>query len=148
MSSQERSAVVSFITSSLVFIGFSIYLWGLYRSGGLDGPDASAVVGKSVLWLVGISIALSIVAQILGTIIHAIVTREEPVMVSDERDKLIELKGMQATLVLFSIGYLGAMAALAFEVAPYQVFLIIISSMFIASIIGDLTRLIIYRLGF
>lgn len=148
MSSQERSAVVSFITSTLVFVGFAIYLWGLYRSGGLDGPDASAVVGKSVLWMVGISIGLSVVAQVLAIVIHAMVTREKPNSFSDERDKLIELKGMQATLIVFSIGYLGAMAALALEVAPYQVFILIISAMFIASIIGDFTRLVIYRMGF
>lgn len=147
MSYQERGVAISLVTSIVVFVGYVVYLGGLAGAGALEGPDASMVVGRSVLWMVGASIALSIVVQIIGAIVRAIVTGRSERPIRDERDKLIELKGMRATLLVFSLAYLWCMAALAFGMAAPNVFIGIIVAMFLASISGDATRMFLYRRG-
>ena len=106
-------------------------------------------VGKSSFVLIGVSIVVSIVVQIVFTIIHAIVTREHEGPMTDERDELIELKSMQIGFITFSVGFLASMGILALEMlVPSMVFLLIVSSMFLASVVGDLVKLFLYRRGF
>ena len=124
-------------------------MFGMFQEGRFDGPGASSLVGKSSFVLIGASIVVSIVVQIVFAIIHAIATRENERFTSDERDKLIELKAMQIILITFSVGFLASMGVLALEMLlPYMVFLLIILSMFVANIIGDLAKLFLYRRGF
>lgn len=148
MSQQEKRVIVSLITSLILFVFFAFYMFGLHEQGRLVGPDVYSLIGKSFFLLIGGGIAVSIVVQILVTIIHAIVTKGYEPMLNDERDKLYSLKCMQIILLIFSVGFMASMALLALEmVAPHIVFLLIIFSMFIANFIGDLVKLFLYRGG-
>ncbi len=149
MSYQEKRVAVSLISALIVFALYAFYMFGLYQDGRFDGPGASSLVGKSSFVLIGVSIVASIVVQIAFTIIHAIVTREYERSMTDERDRLIELRAMKITLIAFSVGYLASMGVLAFEILlPYMVFLLILISMFVANVLGDIAKLFLYRRGF
>ncbi len=149
MSYQEKKVAVSLISALIVFALYAFYMFGMFQEGRFDGPEASSLVGKSSFVLIGASIVVSIVVQIVFAIIHAIATRENERFTSDERDKLIELKAMQIILITFSVVFLASMGVLALEMLlPYMVFLLIILSMFVANIIGDLAKLFLYRRGF
>ncbi len=148
MSHQEKRIIVSLITSILVFIFYGMFMREMYLDGYLSTQKADSIVGKSIFALILLSIVVSVVAQIVVSIILTMVTGERTNFFSDERDKLIELKGMQITLIAFSIGYLGSMALLATGTAAYLVFILIIFSMFIGSTLGDIGRLYFYRRGF
>ncbi|MEH6630754.1 MAG: hypothetical protein V7776_08010 [Halopseudomonas aestusnigri] len=148
MSQQEKRVTVSLITSLILFVFFASYMLGLHEQGRLAGPDVYSLIGKSFFVLIGGGIVVSIVVQILVTIIHAIVTKGYEPMMNDERDKLFSLKCMQIILLIFSVGFVASMALLALEmVVPHIVFLLIIFSMFIANFIGDLVKLFLYRGG-
>lgn len=151
MSYREKSILVSIVTSLAVLATYLSYMCDQFTAGelaGLAGAEASMLVGQSILGLIVASIVVAIVVQILFAIANTIVTREEADYASDERDKQIELKGMQVFLISFSIGYVGAMAALAIGTAPHIVFVLITASMFAGSAIGDVTKLFFYRRGF
>jgi hypothetical protein len=149
MTHKEKSIIVALISSFLVF---GIYVWlilGMYQSGRFDGSDAAALMGKSILLLILAGIAVNIAVTITFHILFAIATNDpKPSFLVDERDKLIELKGMQAMVVTFGFGLVAAMAVLALGTAPHTVFLGIIVTMFAASAADDITRLYLYRRGF
>lgn len=147
MSYQEKSICVSLVSAIIMFALYGTYMFGMYQEGRFDGADACSLVGKSIFVLIGVSIVVSIIVQILVTIINAIVTKECEHSISDERDKLIDLKGMQFFVVAFSIGFVGSMGALALGTAPYIVFCLIIFSMFVGTIVGDVTKLFFYHRG-
>ncbi len=148
MSQQEKRVTVSLITSLILFVFFTFYMFGLHQQGLLAGPDVYSLIGKSFFVLIGGGIVVSIVVQILVTIVHAIVTKGYEPLMNDERDKLFSLKCMQIILMIFSVGFVVSMGLLALEmVAPHIVFLLIIFSMFIANFIGDSVKLFLYRGG-
>ncbi|WP_421779957.1 hypothetical protein [Kiloniella litopenaei] len=148
MSQQERRVGVSLLTTMIMFGVFGFYMFGLYQDGAMDGPDGFRLIGKSFFVLVGGGIVVSIVVHILFTIIHSIITKDYEPMMNDERDKLFDLKSMQIILLVFSFGFMVSMGILALDIlAPSLVFLLIIFSMFIANVIGDLVKLFLYRGG-
>ena len=109
------------------------------------------------LW--GIVIALTVVVTIVGTIlthivsaiIQAIKTGEEDPKIEDfedERDKLIDLRGTQATYTASSLGVLIAMLTFALGQPPLVMFSLLIFFGLLAQIIGDISRLALYRRGF
>lgn len=150
MTYQEKRIYVSLLTAIIVLAIYSNYMYDMYLAGDFNGTDASALVGQSTFWLIGGSIIVSIIVQILFTIGYAIVMRDSDISEykSDERDKQIELKAMQISFVIFSIGFIISMAFLAYGWLPYIIFLIITLSMFICNIAGDLVKLVYYRRGF
>lgn len=150
MSYQEKRIYVSLITAFIAMGIYCYYMYDYYLAGEFNGQGANALVGQSTFWLIGGSIIVSIIAQILFSIIYAIINPDNSKAdyLSDERDKQIELKGMQLILVAFSIGMVVCMGFLAYGSVAYMVFVGIILSMFVANILGDVAKLYFYRQGF
>jgi len=149
MTYTEKNTVVSLLTGMLVFGIYGSKIYQMFLDGRFEGSDAGVLMGKSVLYMMGASIVVTIVMSIIFSIVHAIITgNENPSFVVDERDKLIELKGMQFSFIVFSIGFVGASIALVFETAPLMVIFAIVTSMFVASVTGDIFKLISYRRGY
>jgi hypothetical protein len=149
MSYQQKNIYISLITSIIVFALYGFYMFKMYQEGSFDGTDASSIVGKSIFVMIGASIVVTIIMHIIFAIIIAIITKEEDEnTMSDERDKLIELKGLQIFVVTFSIGFVGSMGALALGMESYLVFFLIIFSMFFGNIVSDISKLFFYHRGF
>ncbi len=149
MTYTEKNTVVSMLTGLLVFGIYGSKIYELFQDGRFDGTDAGVLMGKSVLMMMGASIIVTIIMSIIFAIVHAIITGNGgPSFVVDERDKLIELKGMQFSFIVFSIGFVGAAVSLVFEVTPIMAIFGIVTSMFVASITGDIFKLISYRRGY
>jgi len=148
MSYQEKNITVYISTTLLVFSIYGVMLFGMYQEGRFTEPDATHFLGKSILILIAASIAVNIVVMILFSIINAIVTKECDHPMSDERDKVIELKGMKCSYIVFSIGFVTAMGLLALGSLPIFVIILIVYCMAIGDIAGNLTRLFYYRRGF
>jgi hypothetical protein len=108
------------------------------------------------LW--GIIIVLAIVVTILATIlthigsgiIQAIKTKEEPHIegIQDERDRLIDLRGTKITYFVSSIGVFLSMGTFVLGRPPLVMFTLLIFFGVVAQIIGDISRLYLYRRGF
>lgn len=150
MSHQQKQTYISLTTAIIVMLIYCNYMYGYYLAGDFIGDGATALVGQSTFWLIGGSIIMTIIAHIIFAIIYAIINQgdTEDDYKSDERDKQIELKGVQFVLVIFSLSMLGCMGFLAYGALAYLVFIGIILSMFIANILGDIAKLYFYRRGF
>lgn len=151
MSFKEKNITVSLATSTLILGYFIIRVFQLARD--------ESFTSTNVFRLWGIIIGLMIITTILGTIlthivsaiIEAIKTGEEDPKIEDfedERDQLIELRGTRITYIVFSLGVFVSMLAFVFGQPPLVMFSLLIFSGSMAQVIGDISRLVLYRRGF
>jgi len=151
MSFQEKNITVSLVTSTLILGFYLIRISQMFQGDGL--------ISTNLFRLWGIVIGLTIITNILGTIlthivsaiIEAIKTGEEDSKIEDfedERDQLIDLRGTKVAYIVSSIGVFLSMLAFVLGQPPLVMFSLLIFSGLVAQIIGDISRLVLYRRGF
>jgi hypothetical protein len=148
MSLKETRLVATLVTNLAIFAAYFIIVLGMQADGRFDGEDATRLIGQAVLILIGAQIVATVIIQILATIFHAIATRGQEPDITDERDKLIELRALRVAFIVTGVGILGAMTAMALGSTVFVTFQIIIAAMTVGDFIGNATRLRLYRRGF
>ncbi|NBI31107.1 hypothetical protein [Chengkuizengella marina] len=145
MSYQEKSTIVSLITTVLIFGGCSIYVFQKYQDGSLNSTNVFSFYGAIFIFLIIVGIVNNIVRNI---VLNIIATNEKEPSFLDERDKLIELKATVIAHYVFITGFGISMGALVFDVQPLMMFPILFFFGFAASIIADISKIYLYRRGF
>jgi hypothetical protein len=151
MSFQQKNITVSLVNFVLI-LGF--YLIRVIQM--IQGENFTAT---NIFRLWGIVIGLAIIVTIIGTIlthivsaiIQAVKTGEEDPKIEDfedERDQLIDLRGTKVTYFVSSIGVFLSMLAFALGQPPLVMFTLLIFFGILAQIVGDISRLYLYRRGF
>jgi hypothetical protein len=149
MSYHEKRSVASIVSTLLVFGTYYAAMIWMYQDGRFEGPDAASLIGLSILILIACAIAFNIVVTILFSIVFAIAEGDShPSFVVDERDKLIELKGLRISAYLVGAGFVLSMAALALGQPVFLVFNFIVSSFAFGDVISNIAKLRMYRRGF
>lgn len=149
MTYQDRNNVVSILVNLLVNGYITLRILDMNAGGAFAGPDAVNVWARTVVWVIPISIAATIVGTILFAILHAIATgNPRPSFVVDERDRMFERRSMVATLILAAFGFIAAIVMLAFGWSALVGFNVIYYAMALGSLAGDLVRFISYRRGY
>lgn len=148
MSHEERSTVFQ------IFIGICINAYIVWRllhlnsSGAFDGADAVEIWARTVLWTILFAVIFSIAVMILGNILMAIANRDpKPSFVVDERDNMIRNTGNRITVACIGLGFMGALFAMAFGVGEILGLTAILLSFSIGSMIGELGKLVRYRMA-
>jgi len=147
MGHQEKQSIVSIIGSVLIIGFYTLYVYKNQVAGDLEILNDFRFWGKSFLWLIPIGIGVQIVIHILFAIGNRIVTREDMPEISDERDKLIELKSIRISHWIFVFGFMLSMGSLALGMKPYVMFITLLSSGFLASLVSEVAKIIYYRKG-
>ncbi len=148
MSYHEKRAVVNMFSSVLVTAGYSVYLYIRYLAGGGGFINDPRFWGKAFLIFIPVSIVANIIINIAFTIHYRLTTKEEEPSISDERDKIIELKGSRNALFVFSIGVVLSMVTLVIGLPLYVMFITMIYSGLLSSVIDEFTQFYLYRRGF
>jgi len=148
MSYQERKISVNMISSLLIFGGYSIYILEKYREAGESVAHDLKFWATAFLIFIPVSIVAQILIQIIFTIINKITTNEEQPSFLDERDKLIELKSINISHWVFTLGFLLAMVSVVLGMSASVMFMILAASGLVSSTAHDVTSLILYRRGF
>ena len=147
MGHHEKQSIVSIIGSVLVIGIYSLYVYRHYTQADIGLLNDFQFWGKSFLYLIPVAIVVQIVIQILFAIANRIITQEDLPDITDERDKLIELKCIRISHWIFIAGFMLAMGSLAMGMKPWVMFLILISSGFVASLASEVAKIIYYRMG-
>ncbi len=147
MGHHEKQSIVSIIGSVLVIGIYSLYVYRHYTQADIGLLNDFQFWGKSFLYLIPVAIVVQIVIQILFAIANRIVTQEDLSDITDERDRLIELKSIRISHWIFTLGFMLAMGALAAGMKPYVMFLTLITSGFVASLASEIAKIIYYRRG-
>lgn len=151
MSFQQKNITVSLVNFTLI-MGFF-----LFRVIQMIQSDSFASTNIFRLW--GITIGLAVVVTIIGVILTHIISaiieairtgKDDPKIedFEDERDQLINLKGTRVTYTVSSIGVLLSMLTFVFSQPPLVMFTLLIFFGLVAQIVGDISRLVLYRRGF
>lgn len=151
MSHQEKNITASLVSFTLILGFYLIRILGMIQTEGLVSTKVFRLWGIIIgLGIVGTIIA-SIFTHIIAAIVHAVKTGEEDPKIDDiedERDKLIDLRGTRVTYIVSSFGVFLSMLAFALGQPPLVMFSLLIFFGLFAQIIGDISRLVLYRRGF
>ena len=149
MSNRENTIIVSLVSSLLILIYYMVRWMQMYQEVGLNSAQIFRLWVIVIIATILLNILGNILANIAVNIAHAIRTNSsaEVRMVEDERDKLIELKGVKASYIASSFGVFLAMLTFALGQPPLIMFSLIIFFSLMGQIIGDLSQLYLYRRG-
>ena len=148
MYQREKQILVSMITMVLILGSYSLYVYHKYLAGNSALLNDFKFWGKAYLILIPVSIAAQIIIHIIFFAINKIVTNECPPDISDERDKLIELKAIRIAHWTFIVGFILSMGSQAIGMQPWVMFVTLIYAGFIAAIVSESAKIYFYRKGF
>ena len=151
MSFQERNITVSLVSFTLILGFFLIRLSQLIQGESFDSWDIFRLWGIVIVLAIVFTIAATILTHIIFAIVEAIKKGgEEPEIedLADERDKLIDPRGTRVTYTVSSIGVFLAMLTFVLGQPPLVMFTLLIFFGLVAQLIGDISRLVMYRRGF
>lgn len=147
MDVKEKRILISLVSSALIMGFYAWHVYSRYIAGNPEILNDFSFWGKSFLILIPVAIVTQIIIQIVFAIyIHA-TSNEEIDPVDDERDKLIELKAIKISHYIFITGFALAMGSLTLRMQPWVMFVVLISSGFVATVVNEIARLYFYRKG-
>lgn len=149
MSYQEKNITVSLVSQILILVYYVANVIPMLQEGGLVSSRLFSLWAVVIICTIIVNIIGSILTNIVLTILDAIKTgsSDSESFMADERDKLISLKGMRTSYIVFSIGVLIAMLTFVFGQSPLVMFTLIILAGNAAEIIGDISQIYLYRSG-
>ncbi len=148
MDNKEKQILVTVISLGLIFGFYSLYVFNNYIAGNFDIVNDFRFWGKTFLILIPVTIVAQIIIHIVFAIINKIVTNEDMQTLSDERDKLIDLKALQISHWIFTGGFLLSMVFAALGLPAYAMFLTLVAAGFLSGVISEIAKLYYYRKGF
>ena len=145
---KEKMILVVIFNTILIFGAYALLVYFKYVAANPEILNDFKFWGKAFLMLIPVTIVAQIIIYIIFAIINKIVTDEEISSLTDERDKMIELKAIRISHWMFTFGFILAMASQAVGMQPWVMFITFISSGFISAIVAELSKLYYYRRGF
>ncbi len=151
MSHQEKNISASLVTSALILGYYLIRILNMFFTESLVSTKVFRLWGIVIVLTIFGTIITTIFTHIFSAIFQAVKTGEKDPKIEDiqdERDKLIDLRGTKITYIVSSSGVLFSMLAFVLGQPPLVMFSLLIFFGIFAQVIGDISRLVIYRRGF
>ena len=148
MSTKEKETIVTLISAIVIMGLYSLYVYQNYLKEDWTLINDFKFWGTTFLIMIPVQIVSQIIIHIIFAIFNKIVTNEDMDTMSDERDKLIELKSIRIAHWIFTGGFLTAMTTQAVGMEPWAMFASLITFGFLASIISGSAKIYFYRRGF
>jgi hypothetical protein len=148
MDNKEKQILVTVISLVLIFSSYFLYVYNRYIAENFEIVNDFRFWGKAFLVLIPVTIVAQIIIHIVFAIINKIVTNEDMETKSDERDKLISLKAIRISHAVFTAGFMLSMVFLVIGMPPYSMFITLIASGFVSSIVSEMAKIYFYRKGF
>jgi len=151
MSYQGKNITVSLISFTVILGFYSIRILQMIWFGSFNSTNVFRLWGIVIILSIVITIIATILTHIGSSIVQAVKTGEENPEVDDledERDKLIDLRGIKVTYIVFSMGIFLSMLTYVLGYSPLVMFSLLIFFGITGQISGDISRLVLYRKGF
>ncbi len=151
MSFKEKNITVTLISFTLILLFYVNQIFQMVQDGGLNSTEVFRLWGIVIAFSVIVTIVGMILTHIVSAIVIAVQTGDDDPDIEDiedERDKLIDLRGTNVTYTISSIGSFFAMLTFALGQSPLVMFALLVFFGLVAQIVGDVTRLFLYRRGF
>ena len=150
MSFHEKNITVSLGSFTLILGLYLFRIVQMIQGGSFNSTNVFRLWGIIIALAIGVTIIATILTHIASNIVEAIKTRQEPDIedFADERDRSIDLRGTKITYLVSSIGSGLSMLTFVLGQSPLVMFSLLIFFGVVAQIVGDISRLYLYRRGF
>jgi hypothetical protein len=151
MSFKEKNISASLVSFILILGFYMIRVYQMFQNESFESTNVFRLWGIVIVLGIIVTILTTIFTHILSAIIEAIKTGgEEPEIedLEDERDKMIDLRGTNVAYIASSIGVFLAMLSFVLGQPALVMFSLLIFFGLVGQIIGDISRLYLYRRGF
>lgn len=148
MSYQEAKSLINLISTWVLTGLYAAYMLPNQPTGDPYAPELFHFWGHFFLIFVPVMIVAKLIIHIGIAVANGIATRGGGPPITDERDKLFELRATRGRFLIFTFGFLFAMISLVWDMPPSTMFLILIGSGVAAETVSDLTQFVLYRRGF
>lgn len=145
---REKEIIITLISMTLIMVLYSLYVYNKYIAVNPEVINDFRFWGKAFLILIPVTIVTIIIIYIIFFIINKIVTNEDLPQVTDERDRMIELKGIRISHWVFVVGFMLAMASQAFGLKPWVLFVVLFGSGFVSTLAEGIAKICYYRKGY
>jgi H+/Cl- antiporter ClcA len=164
MSYQEKRTIFTVVSGIVLLVAYGLYAYGKVQSGNIDVEDLK-FWATTMLLFIGIGIVVTIIGQIIFHILIAISiavkekvhnndTSDEQIektinseMVTDEMDKLIELKSMRIGFIFAGVGFVLGLILLVLDYSPVIMLNILYVSFSVGSLLEGFAQIYYYRKG-
>lgn len=152
MTLQESRSLGNIFSTIFITGIYALVIYQRYLDGAVDTSDVFRFWAIIILIFIPVSIVARIIIMIIFSIVNAVVqtAKGEEVddeMIVDERDKMIELKTMKISLIIFSLGFILALVTQLTDISNHVFFITLIVSGVIAEIASEIITIIYYRKG-
>jgi hypothetical protein len=142
MSVDERASWIQLLTAIGTYIAYAAIV--LARADG--GPLPEVAYTGVLIWMIGISVVMTIVLTIIGAIVSVIVTGDTE-QKSDVRDRQINRAGEYFGHFALVAGALGAMVLAMVEAEPFWIANAIYAGFTVSAIVSSSAKAVLYRRG-
>lgn len=147
MSYQEKRSLVSLAGTLLISALYGVFIYQRYPAGSPESGEVFKFWGSALLLFVPVQVVFKVILYVLLSVINTIATREEEPEITDEMDRLIELKSVRNFCYVFMIGFFLSMGVLVVELAPSLMFLILLITFVVCGAVLDVSTFYFYRRG-
>lgn len=147
MSFQEKRSMVSLLGNIVIALGYFFYLAQRVEEGGTVVRNDLRFWAAAILILIPVYVVFHVLFQVVFLAAYVAATGEKDLDLTDEFDRMVELKSTRNFYHMFMAGFLLSLGALVVEQPPYVMFLIVLAGVVAASIVQDLSQFFYYRRG-
>jgi hypothetical protein len=147
MSEQQRSLIISFITTIFISLPLYAYYFSVYASKTFTTDQAFSFWASSILIIIFIRIIAAIAANIIAAISEAIIYKKEIERKNDERDNIISLKATRNSYYSFVGFFIAGVSIFYFTARPQDIFTILIIGGLIAELVQLFSEIFYYKRG-
>jgi small-conductance mechanosensitive channel len=147
MSIHERQALLSFFSSAAIALLYSQRAIEGYPDAAAYSPEVFHFWGMYFVNLIIVSIIAKIIIAIVFAILSSIANAEQEPDFTDERDRLIQLKSMRNSYVIFLVIFVIAIISVAAQYPPAVLFIGLLAAGLTADLASDVSKFIYNRRG-
>ncbi|HYO87651.1 MAG TPA: hypothetical protein VER79_03330 [Candidatus Limnocylindrales bacterium] len=147
MSYQERRSLASLISIVIVSAGYTLFTSVRMEAAGPGVASDLHFWASTVLILIPVYIVFEVFTQIIFIVINVIATGREESELSDEFDRLIDLKSTRNFYHVFMAGFVLSLVSQVLEQPPQTMFVILLLGILAAGVVQELSRVYYYRRG-
>ena len=147
MNTHENKTLIATISTAIVFIIYGLIIYYQFDQTTVTQTESIRTLGASIVLLILSNIIVLKIVLFLFKLCGFWHSNEEYRLTLDERDKQIELKGMNVSHLCFGLGFILSMIGLAAGISAFSVFLMITASVGLSELIGNCRKLYLYKYG-
>lgn len=149
MSKHQKETIISLVSLLVVSTGYISYVFSNYLSQAFSDREELKYWASAFLLIIPIRLVLQIVLFILFKIFEGILSNGKITEdITDERDRIVELKGDWISGILFIMGFAFALFCVVFFNSSLSaMFAIILIAGYFSELIGIIAKMYFFKRG-